>query len=168
MIYKYQKFFESITNSYIFLDVNGVMIPFDRDSKFDYHKFFDMNEKWSKEAISTLNKICDTYKCKVVLITSFIRSKSFIDIKNKLKEVGFTGNVVDELEYHYSKGNRFENVSYYVKENDITNYVVIDDKKHDIDKAPEIRPHWCNTRSKEGLKKEHITKIENILNKKTH
>ena len=57
MIYKYQKFFESITNSYIFLDVNGVMIPFDRDSKFDYHKFFDMNEKWSKEAISTLNKI---------------------------------------------------------------------------------------------------------------
>jgi hypothetical protein len=168
MIYKYQKFFESIVDSYIFLDIDGVMIPFDRDSKFDYHKFFDMDEKWSQEAISVLNKICDLHKCKVVLITSFIRSKSFSELKNRLKEVGFNGNIVDELKYHYSKGNRFENVSYYVKENDITNYVVIDDKKHDIDKAPEIRPHWCNTRSKDGLKKEDITKIERILNKKTH
>ena len=170
MICNYSQFIKESTSddNYIFLDIDGVVIPYDRDSKFDYHKFFNMKEKWSKEAISVLNQICKEYNCKVVLITSYISSKPFIEIKDKLKELGFNGKVVDELKYHYGKENRFENISYYVKEKGISNYVVIDDQRHDIDKDPEIRKHWCNTHSKDGLKKENLSKIKSILNKKTH
>lgn len=170
MICNYSQFIKESTSddNYIFLDIDGVVIPYDRDSKFDYHKFFNMKEKWSKEAISVLNQICKEYNCKVVLITSYISSKPFSEIKDKLKELGFNGKVVDELKYHYGKENRFENISYYVKEKGISNYVVIDDQRHDIDKDPEIRKHWCNTHSKDGLKKEHLSKIKSILNKKTH
>ena len=157
----------SDNDNYLFLDINGVMIPFDRDDKIDYHDFFDMDEKWSQEAISVLNKICDD-RCKVILITSYIRSKSFTDIKNRLREVGFNGNIVDKLKYRYDISNRFENILYYVNKNNISNYVVIDDKKHDIDIVPEIKSHWCNTRSKDGLMKKHISKIERMINKKTH
>jgi hypothetical protein len=162
MIYNFKKFNESkLEDYYIFLDINGVLIPYNKKSDEDHHKFFDIDNKWSKEAIDVINKICDKYDTKVILISSFKRKRKFSEIKSKLKSQGFTGKLVDKLKDYFGYKNRFRNIEKYINDNNIINYIVLDDKKHDISDMKNI--NWIKTKSKEGLKSTHLVQIENKL-----
>ena len=71
---KYLKYFESKKNDvYIFLDIDGVCIPFYENSN---HRYFEDKEKWSKEAITNLNNFHKKYKPNVVIISSYCNEKT--------------------------------------------------------------------------------------------
>lgn len=171
MIYNFSEFVNENFNlgtPYIFLDLNGVMLPYKKREEDDHHRFFDIDSKWSPKAIKSLNLICDEFKPNVVIISSYIREKKLEEIIKKLKDVGVKCNVVDVLDNFHGKKNRFSNIDEYVDRHGIKTYAVIDDHKHDLKEAPGIESHWCNTKSKNGLTKKHIEKVRIILNKKPH
>lgn len=163
MIYNFKQFIKENKKNdyYIFLDINGVLIPYNKKSDEDYHKFFDIDDKWSKEAIGVINKICDKYDAKVILISSIKRKREFSEIKSKLKSQGFTGDLIGKLKDYFGYKNRFRNVKKYINDNNIINYIVLDDKKHDISDIKNI--NWIKTKSKKGLKNTHLIQIENKL-----
>jgi hypothetical protein len=171
MLYNFTQFInESLhpDEPYVFLDLNGVMLPYKKNEEDDHHEFFDIDSKWSEKAIDVLNSICSEFKPNVVIISSYIREKKLEEIVDRLADVGVRCNVVDVLDNFHGKKNRFSNIDEYVDLHSIENYVVIDDHKHDLKEAPSIESHWCNTKSKKGLTKKHIEKIRSILNKKSH
>lgn len=150
-------------DKYLFLDVDGVVIPFNDETDGDYHKFFNNVEKWSKQAIETLNEIWKEYQPKIVIISSYKRSKTLKEIQDKFKEAGFVGVLSGELKDVMKYEDRFENIGIYVKNKNIDDFIIIDDKKHDIDKIKYIKNHWLNLKSKVGLKLSDIPAIKDIL-----
>jgi hypothetical protein len=168
MIHNFTNFINESSASdtpYIFLDLNGVLLPYKKKEEDEHHEFFDDDTKWSDKGITVLNKICDEYSPKIVIISSYIREKSLSAIKKKLDEVGLDGDVVDVLDNVHGKKNRFGNVEEYVDSNDIKRYVIIDDHDHDLDEVPEVEPHLCSTKSKKGLTNKSLDVIREILNK---
>jgi len=157
---KYLKYFESKKNDvYIFLDIDGVCIPFDENSN---HRYFEDKEKWSKEAITNLNNFHKKYKPNVVIISSYCNEKTLKELQDKFIEMGFKGTITEKLKGQKSE-IRFSLVKKYVKENNIDKFVIIDDIEHDIKDVPEIKKNWCRPKSNKGFTKEDLSDCYKML-----
>lgn len=147
--------------TYLFLDIDGVFIPFENHDSVD-HSYFDKIEKWSKDAIDNLNSLCKQFTPKVVIISSFRLSKTLEQIKKTLKKAGFIGDVISELPNRKDE-KRFQEVSDYVKDNNISNYIIIDDQNHDIEKASHLKTNWCKPSIKTGFTSSDLNKCIKLL-----
>jgi hypothetical protein len=115
----------------IFQDIDGPLIPYDENSKVDYHKFFNEDEKWSKTAINHLNNIVKKTGAKVVISSSYRDDKTKKQIEDKMKKVGFEYEIYDLVDNDKSK-KRGADIKDWMKNKDIENFIIIDDNKHDF------------------------------------
>lgn len=146
---------------YLFLDIDGVFIPFNNHDSVD-HTYFNKPDKWSKEAIKSLNELCNKFNPKIIIISSFRVTRTLQQIKDGLKNAGFIGDVISELPNKKDE-KRFQEVSEYIKKNNITNYIIIDDQNHDIEKATNLKTNLCKPSIKTGFTSSDLKKCISIL-----
>ena len=146
-------------NIYIFLDIDGVCIPFDENSN---HRYFEDKEKWSKESIKNLNSLHKKYKPNVVIISSYCNEKTLKELSDKFKEMEFNGKIIEKLKGQKSE-IRFLQVKKYIEANNVDKFVIIDDIEHDIKDVPELKSNWCRPKSNKGFTKEDLSKCYDIL-----
>jgi len=115
----------------IFEDIDGPLIPYDENSKVDYHMFFNNPNKWNKDAMKRLNTIIEKTDAKLVLTSSYSSTKTKKEIENMMKIVGYKYKIYD-LVKNDDKG-RGDDIKTWLKHNkNVDNYIIIDDKKHDL------------------------------------
>lgn len=150
---------EEKTDKFIFLDIDGVLIPAESVSMIN-HADFDDNEKWNKKSINNLNELIKETGAKIVISSHYRKLKTMEEIKNKFKELGINASIVGEI----SKGNnmlRGEEIQKYVDDNNIKDFVVIDDLSHDFNNFfPE---KYVKPKTNIGFDKENLKKALNIL-----
>ena len=155
---KYLKYFESVNDTiYLFLDIDGVFIPFKKNSN---HRYFDDDDKWSKNAIENLNILYKKLIPIVVIISSYCNEKTTEDLQRRFKEMGFTGKISDKLKNQKSD-KRFSLVKKMIGEND--KFIIIDDMEHDIKDVPELKNNWCQPNSTKGFTKKDLSKCLNMI-----
>ena len=122
-------------SNYIFLDLDGVLIPY-QDGDSPKHEDFIIPETWSKMAIDYLNKLVEYTKSRVIIVLSYRKIHSTEDIYEAMRNAGFTGTLAGKLEgalgYRHPDRDvsRGQVVYNYVKENGIDKFVIIDDGDH--------------------------------------
>lgn len=155
---KYLRYFESKKEiTYLFLDIDGVFIPFDEVSN---HRYFDEDDKWSKEAIKNLNTLYKKFNPIVVIISSYCNEKTVKEFQDKFKEMGFTGKISDKLKNQKSD-TRFSLVKKMIVKND--RFIIIDDMEHDIKDNAELKINWCQPDSSKGFIKKDLDKCLNMI-----
>lgn len=151
-----------MTKKIIFLDIDGVL---------NSEAFFIEREKYKddgitdflihnldKEKINIFNEMLEKVECEIVLSSSW-RVYGLHRVNKNLREVGFK----KEIKYattreHMDRGLQIKR---FVDENNIKDYLVIDDEGFDIishiPKERFIKTHW-----KTGILKEHVDQILNL------
>lgn len=144
-------------NKYLFLDIDGVFIPFVENTN---KRFFDDNEKWSKDAIENLNILYKKFNPKVIIISSYCNEKTIKEFQEKFKEIGFVGKISDKLKEQKSI-KRFSQVKKLINNNDTV--IIIDDREHDIKDFPELKRSWCQPAPLKGFTKKDLEKCLEMI-----
>ena len=147
---------------YLFLDIDGVFIPFENEDSVDHECFYE-REKWSKAAVLNLNKLYKEFKPMIVIISSYAKSKTEKEIQDAFIKIGFEGKINHDLKDEKSK-LRFEQVMSYVTSNNIKRFIIIDDQPHDIKKIPELKKIWCQPNIKRAFTEQDLDECRKIIN----
>ena len=116
----------------IFEDIDGPLIPYNKESDVNYHNFFNEPDKWSKTAMSNLNTIIEKTDAKVVLSSSYRDDKPKSEIEDMMKKAGFKYKLYDCVPNDKSK-KRGADIKDWLKNNkNVSNFIIIDDNKHDL------------------------------------
>src|SRR5882724_10722247 len=110
-------------NFIIYLDIDGVLVPYDGFKDFDK----DGDHKFKQSAVEALNNIINHYKADLCMISSW---NVHYDNEQQYKDFLISrGIVVNELTIgkHY---DRIEFIENNVKNNNIEHYLIIDDESH--------------------------------------
>ena len=145
--------------NFIFLDIDGVLNN-DRTTAQSPNGFVGLSDSLLKK-LKHLKKETDS----VIVLTSSWKDASKEDydyMMRKLKKFECT-----PLGRTYEKnGNgelRGQAISKYVKNNEITNWVILDDCLYDFKQYPEIMMHLVHTDYHEGLTDEDVELAKKIL-----
>jgi len=130
---KHIKTFEKYSNNIkvIFEDIDGPLIPYDENSDVDYHKFFDDEDKWSKDSMKNLNNIIDKTNSKLIISSSYRDDKTKSEILKMMKKAGFKYDIYDMVANDKSK-KRGSDIKKWMENKKIDNFIIIDDNKHDF------------------------------------
>lgn len=137
-----------VNDSIVFLDIDGVI-----------NDFIDMWVDYKKELIDRLNKITDTCGASIVISSSQrLNGLPFEKKKARLINEGVTGNILayTPLDVY----DRFEAINAYIKRNNVSVYVILDDYPCDI---PSLRGNQILTESEVGLTDENVIAAIAIL-----
>jgi hypothetical protein len=145
----------------IFLDIDGVL----RTHKSDLEWSLKLQEPipdlckryFSKIAVNNLNEILGWSRAKIVVTSTWRTLVSFDDLKKIFKDNGIISEVVDITQIGINRG---EEIEQYVFDNNIVDYVVIDDNVNDIINVIN-KERVVKIDSKIGLEDEKL--IEKIL-----
>lgn len=145
----------------IFLDIDGVL----RTHKSDLEWSLKLGEpipelckrNFSKTAVSNLNEILGWSRAKIVVTSTWRTLVSFDDLKKIFKENGVISEVVDITSIGINRG---EEIEQYISDNNIVDYVVIDDNVSDIINVIN-KERVVKIDSKIGLEDENI--IDHVL-----
>jgi hypothetical protein len=148
----------------IFLDIDGVLnvIPQGRDQYGSiFHPQFEDN----------LQYLIEQTKANIV-ISSTWRYSGLKVMQNMWRDRGLPGNIINITPIHFNSRYRGEEIDAWLKENQVDNYVIIDD---DNDMLPEQMLNFVQTYGNHehtdavdfgyGLTKECTLKAIGILNK---
>ena len=133
----------------IFLDIDGVLRTHKSDLEWSqclgvpiplnvYERRFD------KKIVSYINEIVGYTRAKIVVTSTWRVKRSLEELKIIFRDNGIVGDVVGITDVGLTRG---EEIEQYISENEIENYVVIDDQVNDILKC---------------LPKERIIKVDPI------
>lgn len=150
----------------LFLDVDGVLNSNDfYEKRHEDGKYKDGETAFcaniDPECIARVNRIIEATGCKVVLTSSW---RSDFKIKDKFNEIGldiYDKTTVDTM-FLKREVTRGEEVDMWLKENNCSNYVIIDDSS-DFS-YEQIEGHMVKTEEFHGLTDEHVEKAIKILN----
>lgn len=145
----------------IFLDIDGVL----RTHKSDLEWSLKLGEPipdlckryFSKSAVRNLNEILGWSRAKIVVTSTWRTLVSFDDLKKIFKENGVISEVVDITSIGINRG---EEIEQYISDNNIVDYVVIDDNVSDIINVIN-KERVVKIDSKIGLEDENI--IDHVL-----
>lgn len=113
----------------IFLDIDGVLHSWLEFNKRD----LDGQPKFKKEAIESLNKIIKEIDGKIVISSTWRKTRSIEDFQNLFDSRGIEGEVVgltEELDT--GRGNEIKK---WVDDNDVEFFVAIDDDSRSIEEV---------------------------------
>ena len=114
----------------LFLDIDGVLRTHKSDLEWsDQLKSPLYKRKFSTRAVSNLNIITGYTRAKIVVISTWRTFISFQELKNIFKDNGVSSEVIGITPIGSSRG---EEIEQYISENDIRDYVVLDDNVNDI------------------------------------
>lgn len=124
--------------NYVFLDIDGVLNDttnrIEKDPKYKYRQSNDI----CKTLVRILNKLYDYVEYDIIVSSSW-RVLGIDMLQPIFNEVGIRGNIVGVTDYIIGSDRGFE-INKYIEENNIENYVVIDDDVCDImDHIPHTR-----------------------------
>lgn len=161
----------------IFLDIDGVLnsarsceFYHQKNNKNGFGGFFNEGEepsfenvKFDLECVCNLRNIILTTNCQIV-ISSTWRKSFFVDTFNKIfKLYGLPQCVVGTTPVLYTfKLTRGNEIKKYIDENQINDYIIIDD---DGDMLDEQKPFFIRTKHSIGLSSDDAKKAIEILNK---
>ena len=148
-------------NKYIFLDIDGVLIKF-KDSKSVKH--FEFNEKkfWDKEAIKDINELVKETNAKIIISSSYRKTKTIKEMEAEFKKVGLDVKI-HGVTPSLKDLKRGDEVKKYVDDNNIKNFIIIDDQEHNF---KDIFPDkFIHTQTSVGFTKEELEKAAKLLNK---
>jgi hypothetical protein len=118
----------------IFLDIDGVLRTHKSDLEWSqclgvtiplsvYERRFD------KKIVSYINEIVGYTRAKIVVTSTWRTKRSLEELKIIFRDNGIVGDVVGITDIGLTRG---EEIEQYISENEIENYVVIDDQVNDI------------------------------------
>ncbi len=127
-------FFVYICSMTIFLDIDGVLRTHKSDLEWSqclgvtiplsvYERRFD------KKIVSYINEIVGYTRAKIVVTSTWRTKRSLEELKIIFRDNGIVADVVGITDIGLTRG---EEIEQYISENEIENYVVIDDQVNDI------------------------------------
>ena len=128
----------------IFLDIDGVLNVYcESRDKYGctFHTHFEDN----------LHDLIEATGAEIV-ISSTWRYSGLKVMQNMWRERGLAGNVIDII-HIINEGIRGDEIDYWLRENQVDNYVIIDDND---DMLPEQMEHFVKTSENHG----HIDKVD--------
>ncbi|MDI9337655.1 MAG: HAD domain-containing protein [Alphaproteobacteria bacterium] len=146
----------SLNLKIIFLDIDGVLVPLGSSHNSLDQWYDDSAYPFNVDCVIVLNEILEKTRAEIVLISTW----QFMYDLETLQDI-FKFNRVESLPIDSTKdyGNdKIEEVLNYIRDNDIENYVVLDDK--DLSK---LGTHFIQIDGTTGLTEDYIDAILNIL-----
>ena len=127
-------FFVYICDMTIFLDIDGVLRTHRSDLEWSqllgvpiplsvYDRRFD------KKIVSYINEIVGYTRAKIVVTSTWRVKHSLEELKQIFRDNGIITDVVGKTDIGLNRG---EEIEQYISDNEIENYVVIDDQVNDI------------------------------------
>lgn len=118
----------------IFLDIDGVLRTHKSDIEWSlklgvpiplsvYERRFD------QKAISCINEVVGYTRSKIVITSTWRIKHSLEELKKIFRDNGINADIVGKTEIGLNRG---EEIEQYISDNEIENYVVIDDQVNDI------------------------------------
>ena len=143
----------------IFLDIDGVLIKFASPKKVDHSEFEEL-KYWDKEALQLVNKLIKSSGAKVVITSSYRNHKTKKQIVDMMQLAGFNYNIYDVIPSIKYLG-RGGNINKWLKEHNVSNFVIIDDQYHNIEEY--FPKNFVKVETNEGLTLAHTLKALKIL-----
>lgn len=138
----------------VFLDIDGVLntpeyavellkSPMYKTNRDEFGQLF------CPKAVANLEYLCHTANAKVV-VSSTWRKSGLVKMQTMFQMRGIDVDVIDVTPFERWRGfvKRGEEVDYWLKNNDVDNYVILDD---DTDFLEEQMPHFVHTHFEDGF-----------------
>ena len=131
----------------IFTDIDGVLNP-------------HWKTTWCKKSINIYNKICDEFDLKPVITSTWRINHSKEELQNIFDKQGIYVDIYDYTPI-IDQGDRGEEIIKWLGNNQVEDYVVIDDIIHNL--TPYINKNVIKVRNWIGLTTEEYLEIKKIL-----
>jgi hypothetical protein len=132
----------------IFTDIDGVLNP-------------HWKKKWSKRSINYYNMMCKEFDLKPVITSTWRINHSISELQAIFDEQGIEVKIFDYTPF-IDQADRGLEIKYWLNENICENFVILDDRIHDI------TPHIGNVvkcRSWVGISEDEYLEVCNIFSK---
>ena len=153
---------KSKKEKYVFLDIDGVIMTFSSPQVVNHREFMD-NKNWSKNAIKNIQKLIDKTDSRVVITSTYRKIKTKKEIQDRFHEMGLNIQVYDFTSVTPNL-KRGEDIEKYIKDNDVKDFVIIDDQKHDFAKL--FKNAVVKVQTNVGFDKENLETALSILDDK--
>jgi hypothetical protein len=127
-------FFLYICSMTIFLDIDGVLRT--HRSDLEWSQLLEVpiplsvyERRFDKKIVSYINEIVGYTRAKIVVTSTWRTKRSLEELKIIFRDNGIVADVVGITDIGLTRG---EEIEQYISENEIENYVVIDDQVNDI------------------------------------
>ncbi|MBD5379316.1 MAG: hypothetical protein HDR74_05395 [Bacteroides sp.] len=132
----------------IFLDFDGVLIPFDSNDGKDYFAL-----KFNQSCVDCLSEIISATKSKIVITSSWANHFSIFLLKIMWKYRNMPGPIIGKI--RNNSYDRSQKIDTWLKKHTVTNYIIIDDM------APSQfeehhQKHLVHTNTRIGLTKNEV------------
>lgn len=132
----------------IFLDIDGVMLPYLSEYLKTRHE--DGDYPFKPESVEALNNIVDRLNAKIVISSTWRTSRTIERMKEIFKNRGVTGEIIDYTPM--LGGDRGEEIQTWLDMHDYDDFIIIDDEmKGIINHFPRYNHHVLRTNRYRGL-----------------
>lgn len=118
----------------IFLDIDGVLRTHESDLEWSLRLGVPIpvsvyERRFDQKAISCINEVVGYTRAKIVITSTWRVKHSLEELKQIFRDNGIAAEVVGTTGIGIDRG---EEIEQYISDNEIENYVVIDDQVNDI------------------------------------
>lgn len=149
---------------YLFLDCDGVVNSKHHLKTYTLKTFIADLDSIDPKAVMVLNEIVKKYpNLRIIISSSWRQHHSLDDIRLAFERKGFlfSHQIVDITERSGNKKSRGEEISTYIKENNISKYLILDDEVKVKNSHPN---NTVTTTMEKGLTMNHLKLVEEVLN----
>ena len=121
----------------IFLDIDGVLRT--HKSDLEWSKYLGVpipsnvhDRRFDKKIVSNINEIVGYTRAKIVVTSTWRVKHSLEELKQIFRDNGISAEIIGKTDIGLTRG---EEIEQYISDNEIENYVVIDDQVSDILKS---------------------------------
>lgn len=118
----------------IFLDIDGVLRTHKSDLEWSLQLGVPIplsvyDRRFDRKIVSYINEVVGYTRAKIVITSTWRVRHSLEELKQIFRDNGITAEIVGKTDIGLNRG---EEIEQYISENEIENYVVIDDQVNDI------------------------------------